>query len=689
MIGQVLAAGVFVAVPVVGLMALRGRRFSKGRLTHLSTVIGAGVAISSAVLLIALTLGLYRPAVVGACGWVVSIAYVSRFRFRDQRPGRAITPWSAVLVGGLVLAAVVYVVAPADPVITGRDMAVYAARAAFMAMHGRLDVPYPDGLSTDGSLPPGWTGFAGLYSTQPTQTVQFGALYPAWLAQAHAVAGMWGVVRLNALFAVLAAIPIFVVARRWVPEPVAAVATLYLAFNASQVWVARNTLSEIMTQLFVWTALLLLTASPAHHRRAALAWAGALIGLAAVVRIDGLVILPLIVVGHAIAGVLSPDRYGPRAVAPFYLAAIPTLAAAVGLYVGFANPYFTDLVSELWLIAGATGAAAAAYVVTLLPVVRGAMAPLLRSSLFLKAAMAACVGLALFAYIARPGLEPLATIDAPTHPLHGTRSHIEDAMGNLGEYLGGPVVWMAVVGWVGAMALAIRRRPGLVPILVVAGGFAALYFWNQSIFPDHFWAIRRFVPVIIPAAVVLAAVCGWFVARHLPRGLRPLVFGVVAIALALQTWRAGTPLYLVAERAGSIPTIQQFAEALPEGRTYLGLFTGPGAMSLATPLFLMSGVQVIPLDVTTEAGRSEAVARLQRATEGVPVSIITNLSPGEIPDLGRILASVEHDYELILPTTNPVPSQVGESSFQLRAMEVTDFVPVGLLLGSEPGGSST
>jgi hypothetical protein len=685
MIGSILAAGVFVSVPFVGRAAIGGRRPIAGDPGKVALIVAAGLAVWSVPLLATLIVGAYQPAILGAGGWVVVAVQLVRYRGRPRFAMPRLTRWRIVLLLGLAVAGLVYALAPADPVITGRDMAVYALRGVYIATHGRLDIAYPPDLMADGgALPPGWIGFAGIYSTEPAQTVQFGPLLPAWLAQAYAVGGMGALVRLNAIFAVLAALPMFAIARRWTPTRVAVLATFFLAFNAGQIWVARSTLSEMMSQLLVWCGFVLLIAPRPRGRTRVLAWAGVFIGLSAVVRIDSLVMLPLLVVGHAVAAAIDPARHGARAVMPFYAAALPLFAIATVSYATLSAPYFGDLGPQLRLVGVVAVVAGGLFAATLNPPVRRAAASALGSSRVLAPAAGVVLLLAIFAYFVRPALAPFATIDAPGHPLDGSRSHVEDAMRNLGAYVAPPTVWLAVIGWLGASATAVRRNIGWLPVLAVVGGYSGLYFWDQSISPDHFWAIRRFVPIILPATVILAAVTGWLLLRRLPKRIQTAVLALVVVALAAHTWRIDTPMISVPERAGSSAAIEQFSDALPTAPTYLGIFTIDGARSLATPLLLLGNRQVAPLDALSESGRAEILRRISSATVANPVYVVTNLPEDAAALDGVTLSRVHHEYEYMSPTTNPVPSQIGHASFDLLAMEVVGIDTLGTPFGSRP-----
>jgi hypothetical protein len=678
------ALGVFASVPLVGEAATGHLRSpGVGWVRFLPLVVAAGMTLWSVPMLGSAALGIHSPALLGAVGWVTVAWWIAAGRWRHIPSVRRPDRWTALLGVGLLLAFLVYAALPADPLITGRDMGVYAAHGAWIADHGRLDVPYADGaLTAADGLPPGWVGYAGVYPTMPTQTVQFGHVYPTWLAQAYAAGGFGLLLRVNAALATIAALAVFGVARRWVPAPIAILATMVLAFNASQVWVARTTLSETMTQLFIWAAFLLLVGR--GRGRSSLAWAGVFIGMASIVRIDSLVMVPLFLGGMAVAGCVGADARA-RAEGRWFLAvALPMSLLAVALYAVLTRPYFGDLGPELRLIGLASLAAALVYAATLARPVRRVVRHVITSKPFLLVASVVVVIASGYAYFVRPDLEPFARIDAPGHPLDGIRSHVEDAMRNLGAYVGPPTVWLAVGGWTGLMVLAIRRRPAWIPVLVVMGGYSALYFWNQSIFPDHFWAVRRFVPIVIPAALVLAGWAGGQILLRLPPRLRPLLVVLAAILLAAQTWRAGTPLFFVAERQGTYGTLASVVEDTPEGVSLLGVFTANGIKAFGTPLALVFDRHVLAIDAWRAEGRAEVLSRLASATPASPLIVFSN-QPQDVAMLeGTTLAEESLSYSTILSTTNPVPSEVRESSFTMLTRAVTGVDTRGVAFGGRP-----
>ena len=676
-LGAVLAAGFFVVVPVAGVIAVGPSPIRVGLLGRTPMAIAAGIAICSVPLMVSLMLGVYSPPLLGAVGWLVVGAWLVLTRPRLPATGR-LTAQRAVLLGGLAAAAVLYAAAPTDPMAGGRDMGVYANHAIYMSHHGRLDVPYPDGVDPD-DLPPGWVGFSGVYSTEPTMTVQFAHLFPAWLAQAFSAFGYGGMLRLNAVLAVVTLLALFALARRFMSEGIAAMGVLFLAFNAGQVWVVRNTLTEPMTQLFVAVGLLILTAADPIRPRAAGVWAGIAIGMTALVRLDSLVLLPLLIAGHTVASLLAPDRWPGARHTAFYASTLPVFAIAVAYYAAFSRPYLVDHLPAVLPIGAATVFAPVAYGLSRLPVVRAVGSRFLPATPTLAGASVLVLVLAAYAYFIRPLAGPFQLLAVESDvPL---RSHVEDALRNLGAYVTPVVLWMAIVEWVLAMAFVLRRRLiTLVPVLVMIGGFSAMYFWNQAVMPDHFWAIRRFMPIVLPGTILLAALMGWTVVSRLPARWRPIVIGIAAVTLAAQTYRIGNPLFYVSERSGVYSALEEFAAEVPPDQLLLGPLNRTDIHTVGTALFLSFGKPVLAVSYEADGGRDELLARIRGASPARPVLAIVS---GDRLDWleGEVVAAMDAQFELMAPTLRPVPQQVATRGLRWALVEVTGLNTLDSELG--------
>ena len=146
---------------------------------------------------------------------------------------------------------------------------------------------------------------------------------------------------------------------------------------------------------------------------------------------------------------------------------------------------------------------------------------------------------------------------------------------------------MALAGYVLAMHTTFRRDPVLLATVTIFGLF---FFYKIKIVPVHFWMARRFLPVILPGAMLLVGYAA-FRALQQPSGSRgdgvqpdaqaphaphashatqsrrtPFqlvgagIGGTFVVLLGLLFWRASQPLLAHVEYAGIIPKLEALAK---------------------------------------------------------------------------------------------------------------------------------
>ena len=125
-----------------------------------------------------------------------------------------------------------------------------------------------------------------------------------------------------------------------------------------------------------------------------------------------------------------------------------------------------------------------------------------------------------------------------------------------------PCVLAALAGY----ALVTRRRFWHDPAIVITVTlFSLFFFYKIRIHAEHFWAARRFLPVILPGTLLFAcAAATWGLSRPSRRGR--LVSGGIGLmfilVLALQYIRASAPVSRHTEYAGLISHIEAFARTI-------------------------------------------------------------------------------------------------------------------------------
>ena len=683
MIGALLSLGIFVAVPLTGRVVLGRLGSSIPAIARPSLWVACGVAIWSVPLLGSLILGAYHPEIIGAAGWVTVAGLVALKKV--GRPGvPRLGHWDCIVLIGLVCAAALAAAFPADPLTAALDMGTYSSHAVYMADHGRLDVPYPG--PDDQPIPNALFATGAVFASHPSMTVRFSNLFPAWLAQTYAAAGYGALIRLNVLVGLLALLAIYGLAKRFVRPSFAGFGILFLAFNPAQIWVARQTLSEILTQLLVWCGLLLLTAYLARGRPSWGVWTGILLGLSAFAHIDAFVLVPLLLISHALSRVVAPGRRPTWGYV--YLGATPLFGLALAYYAILNQPYLRRVDTQMLEIGALTLAAAALLALTRSKRLAAGARVALADRRLVLGLLAVLAGVAVYVYFIRPILPPFARFVGAGNLLNGQRSYVEDALANAGRYLTPGVVWAALLGW-SIVFVAISRRSraaaAWAPLVIVAMGITAVYTWNQSVFPDHFWAIRRFVPEIIPAMVLFAGVGTAWLLGHLSKPGRRLAIGLIVPLLVVWTIYIGAPMYVTPERQGSYAELGQFAESVPSDSLAVAVDGVYEAAHYWMPLLLAFDRPIIPLDPTDDTARAEAITQLNAASEDDPVTIVTAAYDFRMDAVvGTRTAQVSWSSPVMAETTNPVPRVVLEQDNTLTVIRATGLNTIGVAFGGAP-----
>jgi hypothetical protein len=629
------------------------RRFSAGAL---------GVLVVGAVALLAAWHLVRRP------GRVRELARdLARRRGGALALARAVAPpdrWTprgelVALVGLLALAAALFG-RPGEDVLGARDPGIYFATGAAIAHQGGVlqDDPALRALAADlgdASLNywlfqsvHGWPlRFPGqLFVRDLSQgVVEPGFLpwYPVWIAAAVDAGGLAAGLWVNPLLATLALLAVYCTARLLVGPLAAALGTALLAVNLGQVWFARYTMAEPAAQLLVWTGLYALVA--AYRRQSAtlgllagLAWGSALLA-----RVDTVLLVPA-VAAYLVWQARAPARRRGALVA---LAALGLLAVQFALHAWRLAPGYHSMVFSRATLAVAAGGvalvlllAAGAWLLTFVP--RGTGRDWRPA-----AALGGIALVALFAYLVRPLLA--------LPPLSGEAAELEtaarDSLVRLGWYVTPLGLVLALAG-VGGLLRSARWRPAL-PLLGLLALSLAFYLPNPLVSSDHPWAVRRYLPLVLPGLSLLAAygsvasatwLAGVLRAGSLQRpeargaskptgaasppsnapsgagtsriapgaGHRCWASPTLAVALCLAVawgeWQATAPIALYREHAGALRQVEALAALVPPDAIVLFPRSSDG-MRLSLPLHYLGGR---PAFVLPAEGPDEGVLAVVR-----------------------------------------------------------------------------
>lgn len=525
-----------------------------------AVIISAGVSLS-AVLALA-WLGRYTFARLLIADLLIAAAVAAASRF-DLRLGHAAPRprlW-ALLPLALVALGLWRFFPPAEYIIGGKDPGVYMNEGIQIAQRGTFLYKDPVVASVPASARdlffpshqrPDYYGirFMGFRIVNPDTGLvvgQFPHLFPASIAVAYGIDGLTGARRASGIWAILGLLAVYFAGARLFGRTVGFAAALLLGLSLIQVWFARYPNSEVAMQALLFAALLATARAHVDGDAFFAPLAGSLLGLLLFLRLDAALAVAAVLAGVALLRMTGGRwQWGFLAclTAGSVLAAI-YLIGPMRAYVDRGIVFLSNLQRWHYLLA----LLAAAVMAGLLASSRSAR---VRSAIRIFAPRvfaAALIAAAIYAMIFRQPVGRLAAHDA-----YALRTFTE-------YYLTLPALIAALIGYVLAARLLFWKAPAFFAVVTT---FAFFFFYKIHIVPDHFWMARRFLPVILPAALLFAsaAALGTRTGRRLAQVARWAVGLVFLLLLGREYARASAPIMEHVEYAGVIPRLEQLASAI-------------------------------------------------------------------------------------------------------------------------------
>jgi hypothetical protein len=523
---------------------------------------------------------------------LLAVAAAARWRGRLRMPEAkriGVTIAVPILLVGL---AAWRFLPPAEYIMGGKDPGVYINEGIQIAQRGALvvedpvvaevppfarDLFLPRYLDLEGKPRTDYysSRFMGFFIKDPATGAvvgQFPHLFPASIAIGYGIDGLTGARRATTAWAILGVIAVYFAGRRLFGTGAAGAAAALLTFHVVQLWFARYPNAEVAMQALLFAALLANARAHVDGIHFFSPVAGGLLGLLLFLRLDAAL---------GIAAVVAAGCLGVFAGQPFRRSfwaglAVPAVLAAAYLfgpmqaYWYLYGVFLSNLAVWQYLALALTGLAVV-YVL-----VSGSQMPRVAAEVYRWAPTvlaAAVAGAALYALFLRHPAGRLAAHDA-----YALRT-----FANL--YFTVPGMLAAVLGFWLLARNRFWRDPAL--FLTVAL-FSVSVFYRLRIVPEHFWMSRRFLPVILPGALlfVCAAAFATTTGGWRSKVLRWAVGGTLVVLLASTYLRVSAPVLRHTEYEGLIPRLEALAGRFgPDDLVILESRNAGGDVHvLATPL---------------------------------------------------------------------------------------------------------
>ena len=393
--------------------------------------------------------------------------------------------------------------------------------------------------------------FMGFFVKDPgagTVVGQFPHLFPASIAIGYGLNGLTGARDTVVWWTLLGFAGVYLLGARLFGRGPAFAATALLAVNVVVVWFARYPNAEVVMMALLSAALLATTRALVDGNRAFGAVAGWLLVLLLFLRFDAVIGIAAIVTAVTIA-----HTQGHRIGGWFWL----ILASGVALWwpyltgpmAGYAQYplLFTRNQGVVYFLAIGVVAVAAMFRIK----VGTRLSGLIRTVTPLAMA-AIVVALGAYAFFFRVAAGTLAPHDA-------------ESMRTYAWYVGPQVLALLAIAIPTVARQLFWRDPAF---FTTACAYALFFFYKIRIVPEHFWMTRRFVPIILPATLLLVCALAAWLARRIAWRVRPgsaslaasAAVIVVALPIGVQFGVQSAPVIRHVEYAGLIPRLERLAQ---------------------------------------------------------------------------------------------------------------------------------
>jgi hypothetical protein len=523
-----------------------------------------------------------------------ALAVGARFQLRL----RGVRPTSSALLVAIIVALGVWRFSPpAEYIIGGKDPGTYLNEGIVLAQRGTLvyddplvaAVPGPTRAlffathEEAGHYGTRFMGFPILDPQAGSVVGQFPHLFPASIAIAYGIDGLTGARRAVGAWAILGLVAVYLAGARLIGRAAAAAAVMLLGLHVIEVWFGRYPNAEVVMQALLFGALLANARAHVDGDRFFAPVAAVLLVLMLFLRIDAVLGIAAVIAANLLAMVRGqPLRWS------FAVILAAGGALAVLYLLGPLRPYAylpTQFIVNLktwqqWLLA----AAAVAFAGVLSIARRHPAAGQAITSRIPGIITAVLAGLTVYALFFRTPAGKLALENAYALRMYAA------------FYVTVPAVIAALIGYALVARRGFWRDPAL---MLTVAFFCVFFFFKIRIVPEHFWAARRFLPVILPGTLLFAcAAAAWGLRQS---GWRRWVSGAIGAAfialLANRYVTAAQPVMHHVEYAGVIPELEKLAAAIPDGELLLveSRDAGSDAHVFALPLAYIYARNVLVL----------------------------------------------------------------------------------------------
>lgn len=587
-----------------------------------------------------------------------------------------------------------------EHILTNRDPATYAISAAWLSTQDNLVISVPQTLVDIEGVRAQSAGFAIDKESQNQIYAQGHHVLPALLGAMGKFVGAKHVLALNILFGMTALLAFYVFIRLFLHPIYAVVGSAAMGASLPLVYFARDTYTEPLAMTFTFTGLALLFLAQKTQHVSLWVVSGLAVGAGVLTRVDGyLTVIGVLAFLVYYLFVAKRSQFKTRAVQALSMMAamaIMSLLAWLDLVV-LSRQYYLSisplLLQEIYVIVLVVIAGSG--LIWLSRRQPGIVKRIDRRTASQRGAMTAIAILGAGALLASRPLWMMATSSKQNLLVAGVqraegaailpRTYAEISTQWIEWYIG-PV--LALLGLLGLAYAAYRvmqndnsrqKSEYVVPALLVVLSAAAVYLVLPKITPDHIWAARRFLPVIMPGLVFFGL---YLVAQIYPQLKFPtrsakyalIALGIIAIVLPpLLVMRP----YAHVKTRDQYAAIQSMCAVLPKQAEVVWIGMGRLEAVMPTRAYCDVPAYNYSLDKVDKPSRTKLseIAKKARAANVVPVLAVYEHQIGgliEKSQVDQLTTTNSYVYPVLQQTLTSPPRNVHGESIGMSIAIIND-----------------
>lgn len=539
-----------------------------------------------------------------------------------------------------------------ERLLVSRDPDVYTLTALWLLDHSSVSIPVPDGS----------VGVLGFDPARGALQPQGAHLVPAMSAMIGWGWGLPGVLAANLVWGAFGLLGMFTVGRRLLGAWPSLIPVTALALSLPMIDFSRSMYSEPLSLALTMLGGALLLAAWESGRCRDFVLCGIALGAVSLARVDGVLLTVGVVAGlTGLAVATGRAEVTGRRWASVLVAAGATPLVALGALdiARYTVGYFAASRPQLVILAAigltvVAGSAALAHGVgqgrhRCEPGAGGPGRFVAVPASFLLVVLWGGLATRPWWLVARDQAPnpTVATLQAAAGvPVDPRQSYAQDTLIWLSWYYGVVPVAAGLLVLAAWLMLGLRRprHTQVACLLLLLLPSTLLYLWSPLISPDQVWAVRRFLPVVVPGLLLAA---GWGLralagpvgpARHLRQ------ISATLLALVVVAWPAATlpGLWSVQDKGGALAGVRKVCDQVA-GRP--AVVTGND--TLLPTILVMCGVPAYGIRASPTPGR---LAAAHRSLGGDDIAVVTR-DPDELPfDREAVLTPVDVRFTVWEPT---------------------------------------